>query len=116
MELKIPLDGVEVFINSAKAPPGILIFVDLDTLDGQHLSPACGDGFFRCKLFIKSRIIGSIHYYVIVIPLVEKLAILELRYDGDGKEMSLHRTHILEIHCNSTGLIEVRLSVLAGTQ
>lgn len=37
---------------------------------------------------------------------MEKIGFLELRYDG--KEMSLYKKHVLEIRCNSTGLMDIQ--------
>ena len=72
--------------------------------DGSQLSPACADRYSRCeKLFVES--LATAHQYIITIPLMKQLAILDLRYNG--AELLLHKMYTLELSCNPEGTYKI---------
>lgn len=79
-------------------------YVDL-FLDGQFLSPECGEENFRCANLIKLSTVGS-SQHIVLFPLLNGLLVLDIRYDGTEMKIDSHFRIEIEI-CSPTAVIEI---------
>ena len=103
-------DGLEIILfarNDKQLESNEKAYVDL-FLQGQFLSPECGEQSFRCANLVKLSVGSSRH--IVFVPLLNGLLVLEIRYDGT--EMKIEGYFCIEIEiCSPTAVIEIFDSV-----
>ena len=99
-------DGLEIMLfarNDKQLESNENTYVDL-FLQGQFLSPECGEQSFRCANLVKLSVGSSQH--IVFVPLLNGLLVLEIRYDGT--EMKIEGYFSIEIEiCSPTAVIEI---------
>ena len=100
-------DGLDIMLsarNDKQLESNEKTYVDL-FLDGQFLSPECGEENFRCANLIKLSSVES-SQHIVLVPLLNGLLVLDIRYDGTEMKIDSHFRIEIEI-CSPTAVIEI---------
>ena len=103
--------GLQVSIFTKDGGDGSHQTLTTELISGRFLSSECGPKNFRCQnlLVISSQLNATTTQYIVFIPLVDGLLLLDLRYNGT-QQLSFSSYHIINIQnigCSPTSSFKI---------